>query len=71
MAAEAINRAKAHWGAGWANISEDMRQAYVAREVLKVIMGQDEDSMPPMMKRIVEIADIALAKSGSWKGEEG
>lgn len=70
-AAEAVKKAKAHWGGGWANLSEDMRQAYIARQVLAVIVGQDEDTMPPMMKRMVEMADLALQDEDFVKGPNG
>lgn len=32
------------WGRGWGMLSEDMRCAYVAREVLSVIAQQDDEN---------------------------
>lgn len=68
QAADAIKRAKAHWGGGWANLSEDMKEAYIAREVVRVLVGQDEDTASQAMKRMIEFADLALADENFRKG---
>lgn len=64
QAAEAIKKAKAHWGvAGWNNLSDDMRQAYICREIVAVLVGQDEDSASPAMLRMMKFAELALSDS--------
>lgn len=37
----AISRAKAHWGAGWANLTPDMRNAYVCQALVGILAGTD------------------------------
>lgn len=56
-----VKIAKAHWGNGWAHISEDMRQAYIARECLGLFLAQDESCQTPQcFARLIAVAQAAL-----------
>ncbi len=58
---ECVKKAKAQWGAGWAHLSEDMRQAYIARECLGLFLIQDESCQTPsVFAKLVAVAQAAL-----------
>jgi hypothetical protein len=60
-AKNAVQAAKAKWGNGWAHLSEEQRKGAVALEVLAVIVGQDEESAPPQVRRLQQVAELALS----------
>lgn len=72
-AKECIRAAKSHWGHAWTNLTDDMRDAFVSRELLKLVVGQDEDSASPAIKRVQEVAAAAFAElrgpMGDFPGE--
>lgn len=57
-----VKDAKAHWGAGWAHLTEDMRQGEVAKRVLVVLMNQDESTYDtnPGLARIAALAEACI-----------
>lgn len=57
-----IKDAKAHWGVGWANLTEDMRLAEVSKRVLVVLMNQDESTYDanPGLARIAALAEACI-----------
>jgi len=40
---QAVQYAKDDWGAGWFQISDEIRQAFTAKYVLRMLAGQDSE----------------------------
>lgn len=57
----AVKAAKAKWGHGWALLSEEQRAGAVALQIVALLMVQDEESAPPALRRLQEVAGKALA----------
>ena len=57
-----VKEAKDHWGAGWSNLTEHMREAEVALRVLTVLTGQDQEAYDksPSLARIAALAEACL-----------
>ena len=56
----ALKRAKAHWGTGWMYLSTMQRQGAVALEIIYILNAQDEESAPPALVRLQNVAIEAL-----------
>lgn len=56
---ECRKRAAARWGHGWMLLSVDQREAFIALEVIRVLVAQDESHAHPQVKTLQAVARIA------------
>lgn len=61
-AAQCVRAARAKWGDGWAHLSPEQRAGAVPLQVAALLVGQDEESAPPAVRRLQHIAERAIAQ---------
>lgn len=66
-ATDCRNRAEKRWGHGWALLSSDQREAFLALEVLKVLLVQDEGHADPQVRKLQEVARLTLSEEPTVK----
>jgi len=59
-ARECVKRARDKWGNGWTLLSSEQREGAVALQVLALLLGQDEETAKPQVRRLQLIAEMAL-----------
>lgn len=52
--------AKKRWGDGWCLLSDEQREAFLAYEVVKILLMQDDGHASEQVKRLQEVARVAL-----------
>jgi hypothetical protein len=56
----AHKNAKAKWGDGWRFLSREQREGAVALQIVALLVGQDEESASPGVRRLQRIAESAM-----------
>jgi hypothetical protein len=59
-ARELVKMAKAVWGSGWDSLSDRQQRGAICEQVVLAMLGQDEETAPPALRRLQQIADRAL-----------